>query len=56
MVEPRIRQKWRHAGTGTVIEILGPKLDTADEWYVAVKDGFRSTLTTAQIIQDYILD
>ena len=54
--EPKVRQTWRHTRTGTVIEILAPKLDTADEWYVANKDGFRGTLTTAQITEEHILE
>ena len=33
-----------------------PKLDTADEWYVANKDGFRGALTTAQITEEHILE
>ena len=54
--DPEVRQMWRHTRTGVVIEILAPKLDAADEWYVAHKDGFGGTLTTAQITEEHVLE
>ena len=52
-VQVQIRQKWRHTGTGHVIAILSPKLDTTDDWYV-MRGDYRFTLTTAQIALEYL--
>ncbi len=49
----QIGQKWRHTRTGSVIAILGPKLDTADEWYVS-NVPYKYTLTAVDITRDYV--
>jgi len=53
--QPTIGENWRHTRTGDVIKILSPKLDTADQWYVRNGD-FQRTLTTGEIIRDYVRD